>query len=68
MGFIEHVPLINLNSSKIKWNIRVRAQAIWKGITRDTQEFRGINILFIDDSVRKIKSYSLLLNIIYGFF
>lgn len=43
---------MNLNSSKIKWNIRVRAQAIWKGITRESKEFRGINILFIDDSVR----------------
>lgn len=44
---------MNLNPSKIKWNIRVRAQAIWRGITRETKEFRGLNIIFVDDSVRE---------------
>ena len=51
MAFISTTPLNKLNSSKIKWVIRVRAQAIWKGITRETNEFRGIIMLFIDDSV-----------------
>lgn len=49
-----------LDPSKIKWEIKVRAQAVWKGITRDTKEFRGLNILFIDDSVKNI--YTIIFN------
>lgn len=33
------------------WICRVRAQAIWKGINRETQQFWGIDIIFLDDSV-----------------
>lgn len=51
MAFTSTTPLNKLNSSKIRWEIQVRAQAVWKGITRDTKEFRGMNVLFIDDSV-----------------
>ena len=51
MEFINHTPITNLNSSTMKWTIRARAQAVWKGITRETKEFRGLNILFVDDSV-----------------
>ncbi|XP_017217090.1 uncharacterized protein LOC108194647 [Daucus carota subsp. sativus] len=57
MAFISTTPLNKLNSSKIKWVIRVRAQAIWKGITRETNEFRGINMLFIDDSNTRIHAF-----------
>lgn len=52
MGFENFTPIKKLNDSQVKWHIRVRAQAIWKGIQRDTKEFRGINIMFVDDSVR----------------
>ncbi|KAK1347228.1 DUF223 domain-containing protein [Heracleum sosnowskyi] len=57
MTFNIFTPITNLNSSKIKWKIRVRAQAIWRGITRDTKEFRGINIIFIDDSDSRIHAF-----------
>lgn len=43
---------MTVNSSSIKWCVRVRIQALWHGITRETKEFRGINMLLIDDSVR----------------
>lgn len=51
MSFNSYTPLTQLSSSRIKWNIRVRAQAVWKGITRETKEFRGINLILVDDSV-----------------
>lgn len=51
MEFIKHTPFTKLNSSTIKWTVRARAQAVWKGITRETKEFRGLNLLLVDDSV-----------------
>lgn len=44
--------LMNLDVSTYDWNCRVRAQAVWKAMNRETQELWGLNILFIDDSVR----------------
>ena len=63
MQFIKHTPITDLNTSTIKWTVRARAQAIWKGITRDTKEFRGINILLVDDSVSAFKLLQQILNI-----
>ncbi|KAL1824010.1 hypothetical protein ACET3Z_010788 [Daucus carota] len=57
MSFNPHTPLNKLNSSKIKWNIRVRIQALWKGITRETKEFRGLNLILIDDSKYRIHAF-----------
>lgn len=51
MSFNNFTPLTKINASKIKWKIRVRAQALWKGITRKTKEFRGLNMILVDDSV-----------------
>ncbi|WOH08817.1 hypothetical protein DCAR_0728266 [Daucus carota subsp. sativus] len=57
MAFTTSTPVNKLDPSKIKWEIKVRAQAVWKGITRDTKEFRGLNILFIDDSNSRIHAF-----------
>ena len=42
----------HLRPQRTEWTIRVRAQAVWIGINRETQDFRGFNVIFIDDSVR----------------
>lgn len=44
--------LLDLTTEKIIWSVRVRAQAVWKGVNRRTNEFRGFNIILIDDQVR----------------
>ena len=49
-----------LHSERTEWTLRVRAQAVWKGINRQTQEFRGLNVIFIDDSVPALILISLL--------
>ena len=51
MSFSPYASLLRINPSKIQWEIRVRAQAIWKGITRETNEFRGLNLVLVDESV-----------------
>lgn len=43
--------MISFKTGKSEWTVRVRAQSIWKGVNRQTQEFRGLNVIFIDDSV-----------------
>lgn len=52
MSFKEYIPIQSINTGSIKWCIRVRVQALWHGITRETKEFRGVNMLLIDDCVR----------------
>ncbi|KAK1356137.1 hypothetical protein POM88_049393 [Heracleum sosnowskyi] len=47
----------HLKTERTDWTIRVRAQAIWKGINRMTQEFRGLNVIFIDDSNSRIHAF-----------
>ena len=41
-----------LDESRDDWSIQVRAQSIWKGITKKTGEFRGYNIILFDQFVR----------------
>ncbi|KAK1357305.1 hypothetical protein POM88_050561 [Heracleum sosnowskyi] len=57
MSFNQYTPIMNLDSSKIKWKIRARAQALWKGVTRESKEFRGINIIFVDDTNARIHAF-----------
>ncbi|KAK1385265.1 hypothetical protein POM88_023000 [Heracleum sosnowskyi] len=57
VSFNYYTPINKLNPSKIKWNIRVRVQALWKGITRETKEFRGINLILVDDSKFRIHAF-----------
>ncbi|KAK1385861.1 hypothetical protein POM88_023596 [Heracleum sosnowskyi] len=57
MGFNKYNRFSSLNDSTTDWTIRVRAQAIWKGITRQTGEFRGYNIIFFDDSSERIHAF-----------
>ncbi|KAK1387434.1 hypothetical protein POM88_015612 [Heracleum sosnowskyi] len=49
MSFNKYDTVEDLNDSKHDWLLRVRAQAIWKGITKETKDFRGYNVIFIDD-------------------
>lgn len=51
MSFNKYAPLDDLDQSTTNWQIRVRAQAIWQGVSKDKKEFRGLNVLFIDDCV-----------------
>ncbi|KAL1815930.1 hypothetical protein ACET3Z_018504 [Daucus carota] len=47
----------HLRPQRTEWTIRVRAQAVWKGINRETQDFRGFNVIFIDDSNARILAF-----------
>ncbi|KAK1376255.1 DUF223 domain-containing protein [Heracleum sosnowskyi] len=48
----------NLNGSTYNWQTRVRLQYTWKGINRQTQEYYGINMIFIDDSNSRIHGFA----------
>lgn len=52
MKFNKYQSLLSLKTEKSEWSICVRAQSIWKGINMKTNEFRGFNIIFIDEEVR----------------
>ncbi|KAK1378562.1 hypothetical protein POM88_025306 [Heracleum sosnowskyi] len=47
----------SLTTEKVVWSIRVRAQTIWKGINRTTNEFRGFNIIFMDEQNCRIHAF-----------
>ncbi|KAK1396663.1 hypothetical protein POM88_006526 [Heracleum sosnowskyi] len=49
--------LCSLTAEKIVWSIRVRAQAVWKGINRRTNDFKGFNIVFIDEQDSRIHAF-----------
>lgn len=51
MSFNQHSPLSELHPSRYDWSIRVRAQSIWESRSKEKNEFRGFNVIFIDDSV-----------------
>ncbi|KAL1811212.1 hypothetical protein ACET3Z_021277 [Daucus carota] len=47
----------DLDISNYDWKCHVRVQSIWKGISREKQEFYGINVVFIDDTNSKIHAF-----------
>ncbi|KAK1380421.1 hypothetical protein POM88_027165 [Heracleum sosnowskyi] len=47
----------SLTTEKVVWSIRVRAQTVWKGINRTTNEFRGFNIIFMDEQNCRIHAF-----------
>ncbi|KAK1402287.1 hypothetical protein POM88_001892 [Heracleum sosnowskyi] len=49
--------LASLTTEKVVWSIRVRAQTVWKGINRTTNEFRGFNIIFMDEQNCRIHAF-----------
>ncbi|KAK1361737.1 hypothetical protein POM88_046211 [Heracleum sosnowskyi] len=57
MAFNKYDMLSDVDTNTYKWNCRVRAQAIWKGISRETQKCFGINIIFLDDSNNRIHAF-----------
>ncbi|KAK1393274.1 hypothetical protein POM88_012330 [Heracleum sosnowskyi] len=57
MAFSKYDSFNSLNDSTTEWKIRVRAQSIWKGITKKTGEFRGYNIVLFDDSSERIHAF-----------
>ncbi|KAK1404591.1 hypothetical protein POM88_004196 [Heracleum sosnowskyi] len=57
MSFYHYDNIQDLDDSTDEWNLRVRTQAIWKGITRQTCEFRGYNIIFFDDYSSRIHAF-----------
>ncbi|KAK1357532.1 hypothetical protein POM88_050788 [Heracleum sosnowskyi] len=57
MSFNKYDTVEDLNDSKHDWLLRVRAQAIWKGITKETKEFRGYNVIFVDDCNGRIHGF-----------
>lgn len=54
MKFRKWNSVLSLRSEQTWYSVCVKAQAIWKGINRKTNEFRGFNILFIDEQVINI--------------
>ena len=56
----------HLHTERTGWTLRVRAQALWKSINRQTKEFRGLNVIFIDDSVTDVL-FNSVLNVLYLF-
>ncbi|KAL1828826.1 hypothetical protein ACET3Z_007238 [Daucus carota] len=57
MLFGKYHKLTNITTDKTEWCVRVRAQTIWEGINRATQEFRGLNVIFIDDESCRIHAF-----------
>ncbi|KAL1831301.1 hypothetical protein ACET3Z_000952 [Daucus carota] len=57
MAFIEHDAVSDLNDSRYDWTICVRAQSIWQGINMHKKEFRGLNVMFIDDGNHRIHAF-----------
>ncbi|KAK1393414.1 hypothetical protein POM88_012470 [Heracleum sosnowskyi] len=49
--------LASLKVSKYNSNIRVRVQAVWRGVTKDTKDLKGINIILVDDSSNRIHAF-----------
>ncbi|KAK1361135.1 hypothetical protein POM88_045609 [Heracleum sosnowskyi] len=57
MLFNKYDKIETLKTGKYEWKLRVRAQSIWKVVNRQTQEFRGLNIILIDDSNARIHAF-----------
>ncbi|KAK1393411.1 hypothetical protein POM88_012467 [Heracleum sosnowskyi] len=57
MGFEQFESLASLKVSKYNSNIRVRVQAVWRGVTKDTKDLKGINIILVDDSSNRIHAF-----------
>ncbi|KAK1361632.1 hypothetical protein POM88_046106 [Heracleum sosnowskyi] len=57
MAFNKYDTLSIIDTTTFKWNCRVRAQAIWKEISKETQQCFGINVIFLDDSNNRIHSF-----------
>nr|XP_017233406.1 PREDICTED: uncharacterized protein LOC108207474 [Daucus carota subsp. sativus]XP_017256662.1 PREDICTED: uncharacterized protein LOC108226225 [Daucus carota subsp. sativus]XP_017256744.1 PREDICTED: uncharacterized protein LOC108226311 [Daucus carota subsp. sativus] len=57
MMFNKFQKLQNLHTDKTEWTIRARAQSIWEGINRTTNEFKGLNVMLIDDSSTRIHAF-----------
>lgn len=51
MELIVYDPLDTIDTTTYEWKCRVRVQSFWKGQNRETQEFWGLNMILIDDSV-----------------
>ncbi|KAK1394600.1 hypothetical protein POM88_013656 [Heracleum sosnowskyi] len=48
----------DFHTSTYDWKCKVRLQNVWKGIKRDTLEFYGLNIIFIDDHNSRIHAFA----------
>ncbi|KAK1393743.1 DUF223 domain-containing protein [Heracleum sosnowskyi] len=48
----------DFHTSTYDWKCRVRLQNVWKGIKRDTLEFYGLNMIFIDDHNSRIHAFT----------
>ncbi|KAL1804911.1 hypothetical protein ACET3Z_027979 [Daucus carota] len=57
MSFSKFHRFDELDESSTDWCIHVRAQAVWKGVNKKTKEFRGYNIISIDDSNCRIHAF-----------
>ncbi|KAK1367966.1 DUF223 domain-containing protein [Heracleum sosnowskyi] len=50
--------LNNIDTATYDWKCRVRLQNFWKGIKRETHEYYGLNMIFIDDSNSRIHVFA----------
>lgn len=51
MALQKYELLENIDTTTYDWECRVRAQTVWKGINRETNQYWGINIVFVDDAI-----------------
>lgn len=51
MIFNKYDKVQNLKVETTEWTLRVKAQTVWKSINRKTNEFKGLNVIFMDDTV-----------------
>ncbi|KAK1380436.1 hypothetical protein POM88_027180 [Heracleum sosnowskyi] len=47
----------NIDTTTFHWNCIVRAQRIWKGINKQTQQCWGVNMIFLDDSNNRLHAF-----------
>nr|XP_017217345.1 PREDICTED: uncharacterized protein LOC108194921 [Daucus carota subsp. sativus] len=57
MPFNKYDMLSSLNDCTDEWLIRVKAHTVWRVVNRKTGEFKGLNIVFFDDSSERIHAY-----------
>uniref|UniRef100_A0A165A0B4 Uncharacterized protein n=1 Tax=Daucus carota subsp. sativus TaxID=79200 RepID=A0A165A0B4_DAUCS len=51
-------PIDTVDTTTYDWKLRVRVQSFWKSLSREKQEFWGVNMLLIDDSNGRVHAFA----------
>ncbi|KAK1387265.1 hypothetical protein POM88_015443 [Heracleum sosnowskyi] len=57
MSLNKYEVFTNIDTTTFNWSCIVRAQRIWKGINKQTQQCWGVNIIFLDDSNNRLHAF-----------